>query len=230
MMIAGGMVMSLLAGCGKTDPASDQAAETEVSARVQEEESTEAPQTSETAAETKESPEETSTDADAGARNEAVQGGKTLVVYYSASGHTEDVAKVIADEAGADLFVLEPVEPYTSDDLNYTDDNSRVSKEHENEEQRKVEPVSAAVEDWECQTPLYGIIKRRPTAHWQAGVFQRLPERLQSVRRKTADEIQPAFREDNPVYSKNSSITAFCKSFLVSGSFPPAAFWSTFVT
>lgn len=158
MMTAGFMVMSLLAGCGKSDTASDRTAETQETARVQEEESTEGSQTTETTAEIKGSQEETGTGADTGSRsagNEAVQGGKTLVVYYSASGHTEDVAKVIADVAGADLFVLEPVEPYTSDDLNYTDDNSRVSKEHENEEQRNVELVSVTVEDWDSYETVF---------------------------------------------------------------------------
>lgn len=42
--------------------------------------------------------------------------GKTLVVYYSATGSTENVAGYIADAAGADLFTLEPVIPYTSED------------------------------------------------------------------------------------------------------------------
>lgn len=85
----------------------------------------------------------------------AVQGGKTLVVYYSASGHTEDVANVIADEMGADLFELEPVNPYTSDDLNYTNADSRVSREHENEEQRNVELVSVEVEDWDVYETVF---------------------------------------------------------------------------
>ena len=42
-------------------------------------------------------------------------GGKTLIVYYSASGNTENVSNVIADTLGADLFELEPVEPYSND-------------------------------------------------------------------------------------------------------------------
>ena len=89
------------------------------------------------------------------AKKDAPQGGKTLVVYYSASGHTEDVANVIADEMGADLFELEPVNPYTSDDLNYTNADSRVSREHENEEQRNVELVSVEVEDWDVYETVF---------------------------------------------------------------------------
>ncbi len=74
--------------------------------------------------------------------------GKTLVVYYSATGSTESVAEVIARETGADLFALEPAEPYTNEDLNYNDDDSRVSKEHENEEERVVELVSVTPDNW----------------------------------------------------------------------------------
>ncbi len=46
---------------------------------------------------------------------------KTLVVYYSATGSTKAVAETIANTAGADLFEITPVDHYTSDDLNWTD-------------------------------------------------------------------------------------------------------------
>ena len=75
--------------------------------------------------------------------------GKTLVVYYSAPGSTENVAGYIADAVEADLFALEPVNPYTSEDLNWTNNNSRVSVEHENESKRVVELVSATVDNWD---------------------------------------------------------------------------------
>ena len=74
--------------------------------------------------------------------------GKTLVVYYSASGNTEAVANGIAEVTGGDLFELEPTTPYSDADLNWTDDNSRVTREHENENERDVELVSATVENW----------------------------------------------------------------------------------
>ena len=75
-------------------------------------------------------------------------GGKTLVVDYSATGSTENVAKVIADATGADLFELEPVDAYSSEDLDWTDDGSRVNFEHENESERAVELVAATVDNW----------------------------------------------------------------------------------
>ena len=44
--------------------------------------------------------------------------GKTLVVYYSATGNTETAANYIAEATGGDLFELEPANPYTDADLN----------------------------------------------------------------------------------------------------------------
>ena len=59
---------------------------------------------------------------------------RTLVVYYSATGSTERIANMIAEETGADVFVITPVEPYTDEDLNWTNDNSRVVYEHDTPE------------------------------------------------------------------------------------------------
>lgn len=75
--------------------------------------------------------------------------GKTLVVYYSSTNHTENVAQSIAQLTGAELFELVPVDPYTSDDLNWSDNDSRVSREHSDESLRNVELVSTTVPNWE---------------------------------------------------------------------------------
>lgn len=75
--------------------------------------------------------------------------GKILVVYYSATGSTKAVAQTIADTANADLFEITPVDPYTSDDLNWTDDNSRVSVEHNDESKRDVKLTKTTPDNWE---------------------------------------------------------------------------------
>ena len=81
--------------------------------------------------------------------------GKTLVVYFSATGNTEEAAGYIAAATGADMFELEPVEPYSDDDLNWTDDNSRVVQEHDNPDAREVELVESTVSDWESYDTIF---------------------------------------------------------------------------
>ena len=85
----------------------------------------------------------------------AAEGGKTLVVYYSASGNTKDVAETIAEAAGADLFEVVPTEPYTDEDLNWTNDDSRVTKEHEDESLRDVELTTTEVPDWDSYDTVF---------------------------------------------------------------------------
>lgn len=75
--------------------------------------------------------------------------GKTLVVYFSAAGTTQGVAQTIADTVGADLFEVVPSDPYTSDDLNWTNNDSRVSREHNDEGLRAVALESTDVDGWD---------------------------------------------------------------------------------
>lgn len=98
--------------------------------------------------------------------------GKTLVVYFSAQGHTEEVANKIANNLGADIFELEPVDAYSSDDLDWTDSNSRVSQEHEDESLRNIELVSTSVENWEdYDTVLIGYPIWWGIAAWPVDTF-----------------------------------------------------------
>ena len=48
---------------------------------------------------------------------------KKLVAFFSASGTTKKVAEMIAEEAKADLFEIEPKVPYTKADLDWMDKN-----------------------------------------------------------------------------------------------------------
>lgn len=81
--------------------------------------------------------------------------GKTLVVYYSATNNTAEVAAVIADETGGDVFEIQPSKPYTDEDLDWTNENSRVCKEHDNEDERNIDLVSTSVSDWESYDTVY---------------------------------------------------------------------------
>ena len=93
-------------------------------------------------------PDDAETPDDANTTAEQPQTGKTLVVYYSASGNTKRVAEDIAEAADGDLFEITPAEPYTSDDLNWTNSDSRVSREHDDESLRNVPLTSTTVADW----------------------------------------------------------------------------------
>lgn len=54
---------------------------------------------------------------------------KKLVAYFSASGNTASLAKKLAEAAGADLYEIKPAVPYTSEDLNWQNKQSRSSVE-----------------------------------------------------------------------------------------------------
>lgn len=54
---------------------------------------------------------------------------KTLVAYFSASGVTAKLAENLAEAIGADIFEIEPEEPYTRADLDWTNKQSRSTLE-----------------------------------------------------------------------------------------------------
>ena len=98
--------------------------------------------------------------------------GKVLVVYFSAQNHTEAVAQRIAENLGADVFEITPVEEYTSDDLDWTDSNSRVSREHDDESLRNVELETTTVENWDSyDTVLIGYPIWWGIAAWPVDTF-----------------------------------------------------------
>lgn len=75
--------------------------------------------------------------------------GKTLVVYYSAQNHTKNLAEKIAKKLDADLFEVVPKEKYTSEDLNFNDENSRVSIEHNDKTKRHVLLKQTTPDNWD---------------------------------------------------------------------------------
>lgn len=81
--------------------------------------------------------------------NEEKESKKILVVYFSAQNHTKSVAEKIAKNLNADTFEIVPEDVYTSDDLNWSNDNSRVSRGHDNESLRDVKLKNAKVNNWE---------------------------------------------------------------------------------
>lgn len=162
------MIAGLLTGCGSqvttgSKAETTQATKTETTTAVSEQEmQTETEQTIEATEAVTEAPEETT---------DETADSNILVVYYSAQEHTKGVAEIAADVLGADVFVIEPVETYTEDDLNWTNEQSRVVTEH-NDENRHTELVSTTVENWDSyDTVLIGYPLWWREASWVVNDF-----------------------------------------------------------
>lgn len=134
MILVGAAAVSMLAGCGAD---------------------TENTQTDTAQSDTQEDNAQDETQITGEDGSDTAASGNVLVVYYSATGNTEEVANTIAETTGGDLFELEPAEPYTGADLDWTDDNSRVSREYADESLRDVELVSTTVENWDSYDTVF---------------------------------------------------------------------------
>lgn len=140
------MILSL-AACGtnsSNESSTPESSTPPVSSEVQE--PSETPESEETSPIGEESGSQPETDGETGG---------TLVVYFSATGNTEQAATYIADITGGDLFELEPADPYTGEDLNYGNEDSRVSREHEDESLRDVELVADTVDNWDSYDTIF---------------------------------------------------------------------------
>lgn len=145
---ASASVGGMLGACASSESTqsasgANQGEETGASAEESSSEAAQTPQTSQSEASQAAGNEAQSGAADSSdaAANEAAQAneatpsagaaGSILVAYFSATGHTQAIAESIAADLGADTFVITPAQPYSSEDLGYNNDNSRVSTEHE---------------------------------------------------------------------------------------------------
>ena len=105
-------------------------------------------------------------------KNTTKSGSKTLVVYYSAQNHTKAVAEKVAQNLNADIFEIEPEEKYSEEDLNWTNRNSRVSKEHDDESLRDIKLKKDTVDNWsDYDTVLIGYPIWWGIAAWPVDTF-----------------------------------------------------------
>ena len=87
--------------------------------------------------------------ADAGSAAESAK-GKSIVVYFSASGNTKAAAEKIAELTGSDLMEIVPEEKYTEADLNWHDGESRTSVEKDDESIRPaIKPDTKNLADYD---------------------------------------------------------------------------------
>ena len=106
------------------------------------------------------------------AEGNTASGKKAIVVYSSGSGNTKRVAELVANENDAALFEIVPKNPYTEDDLNWRDENSRVQKEHNDTSLQNIELNSTSVPDWDSyDTVLFGYPLWWREAAWPVNSF-----------------------------------------------------------
>lgn len=144
LLLAGVLSVGTLAGCSRQASSGSSASAASESAPA------EAP-----------TPTETPADAESGAASSAAEGdtaaadSNVLVVYYSATGNTAAVAQTIAEVTGGDLFEITPAEPYTDEDLDWTNEDSRVSREYADESLRDVELSAATPDNWDSYDTVF---------------------------------------------------------------------------
>lgn len=78
---------------------------------------------------------------------------KALVVYFSATGNTKAVAETLAELQNADIYEIVPEQPYTDDDLDYSDKNTRATKEQNDTDARPA--ISGSIENFEQYETVY---------------------------------------------------------------------------
>ena len=67
---------------------------------------------------------------------------KSVIVYFTHSGNTELAAKQVAEVTGAKMIRLLPEQPYSSEDVNWTNKQSRCTQEHLNQSLRPaIKPI-----------------------------------------------------------------------------------------
>ena len=64
-------------------------------------------------------------------------------------GNVQQLADWVQEATGGDLFEITPADPYTADDLNWTDPDSRVVYEYENPDARDIALATDTPENWE---------------------------------------------------------------------------------
>lgn len=77
--------------------------------------------------------------------NARADDNKILVAYFSATGNTKVVASTLATAINADLFEIVPEQPYTSEDLNWQNNQSRTSIEMGDRSSRPA--IASKIED-----------------------------------------------------------------------------------
>ena len=131
-------LLLILAACGSTAGQADTGSDPTLEGDTPVSTTLETPPTSQ--------PEDTTSPEDE-TPEEADDGKKILIAYFSATNNTENIANLLNEILDADLYEIVPETPYTSDDLNYNDSSSRSSQEMNDPDARPA--ISGSVDNME---------------------------------------------------------------------------------
>ena len=90
---------------------------------------------------------------DSSAKESVSRFGKAVVVYFSCTGNTKDVANKIAAAANCSTYEIVPSKPYTTEDLNYNSKKSRATKEQNDASARP--EISADIASWDSYDTVF---------------------------------------------------------------------------
>lgn len=68
--------------------------------------------------------------------NDSLTNTNSIVIYFSATGNTERIANMIGDVTKSSVTRIIPANPYTDEDLNYSNDDCRANKEQNDDDAR----------------------------------------------------------------------------------------------
>ena len=144
--------MASLTACGDSAASDDATTQAQTQqTTVSETEETEPADTATTAETEETEPADTATAPQEG--EEPEQTATSLAVYFSATGNTQGIAEMIAELTGAELYEIQPQEPYTDEDLDYGNRESRTSIEADDPSARP--QIAEGLPDLSGVTTLY---------------------------------------------------------------------------
>lgn len=92
---------------------------------------------------------------EAGSAASVPSGSKIVVVYFSATGNTGQAAQYISDLTGARLYELKPDDPYTAEDLDWDNPDSRIMQEYNDPSKRNVPLSNEKIPDWDSYSVVF---------------------------------------------------------------------------
>lgn len=140
IFLAGVLLAMSLSGCGSSGAGNERAATTSQNVETQ----TTAEENSSTGAEVG-SETEAAENADAAEASDSTE-GKTLIVYYSRTGNTRELVDFMAEQTGADVYEIVPLNPYPDD---YTETTEVAQAEKESNARPEIKDPLESIEEYD---------------------------------------------------------------------------------